>query len=75
MKTWRKKVNKRRRGKEEKRWERGRGGGGEGVAMEEGEGRGRQGGGDVEEGEGGETIEARFNLGIKMRRSNEMSVP
>lgn len=49
--------------------------GGEGVAMEEGEGRGRQGGGDVEEGEEGETIEARFNLGIKMRRSNEMSVP
>lgn len=43
--------------------------------MEEGEGRGRQGGGDVEEGEGGETIEARFNLGIKMRRSNEMSAP
>lgn len=45
--------------------------------MEEGEGRGRQGGGDVGEGEGeeGETIEARFNLGIKMRRSNEMSVP
>lgn len=49
--------------------------GGEGVVMEEGEGRGRQGGGDVEEGEEGETIEARFNLGIKMRRSNEMSVP
>lgn len=35
--------------------------------MEEGEGRGRQGGGDVGEGEEGETIEARFNLGIKMR--------
>lgn len=49
--------------------------GGEGVAMEEGEGRGRQRGGDVGEGEEGETIEARFNLGIKMRRSNEMSVP
>lgn len=45
------------------------------VGMEEGEGRGRQGGGDVGEGEEGETIEARFNLGIKMRRSNEMSVP
>lgn len=43
--------------------------------MEEGEGRGRQGGGDVGEGEEGETIEAGFNLGIKMRRSNEMSVP
>ena len=40
-----------------------------------GGGRGRQGGGDVGEGEEGETIEARFNLGIKMRRSNEMSVP
>lgn len=43
--------------------------------MEEGEGRGRQGGGDVGEGEEGETIEAWFKLGIKMRRSNEKSVP
>lgn len=39
--------------------------GGEGVAMEEGEGRGRQGGGDVEEGEGGETIEARLTSASK----------
>lgn len=65
MKTWRKKVHKRRRGKEEKRWEgwrRGRAGGDKG---EETWGRGEE----------GETIEARFNLGIKMRRSNEMSVP
>lgn len=45
------------------------------VGMEEGEGRERQGGGDVGEGEEDETTEARFNLGIKMRRSNEMSVP
>lgn len=43
--------------------------------MEEGEDRGRKGRGDVGEGEEGETIEARFNLGIKMRRSNEISVP
>lgn len=66
-----KKVNKRRRGKEEKRWERGKGGGREGKGWR-GEGSERQGGGEVGE---EETIQALFNLGIKMRRSKEKNVP